>query len=214
MFVTPSSHIFTITFLRHGESTANAEGFHQGQYDFPLSERGIQQAHALAKRWQSEGKSFDYIIASPLKRAKQTAEVIADALQMTIEYDPDWMERDNGMLAGLKHETAAEYYPRPPFFSPYDRIGKTGESQWDLYLRGGRALSNLLYRPPGRYLVVSHGGLLNMVLYAILGIAPQANFQGPRFTFSNTSFAIFKYDPQRHDWLCDRINDRQHWTED
>ncbi|MFZ6027206.1 MAG: histidine phosphatase family protein [Chloroflexota bacterium] len=202
---------YTITLLRHGESIANAQGYHQGQYDFPLTERGLLQAQAVAERWKKEAKVFDTLIASPLARARQTAEIVADRLGLSIEFDLDWMERDSGVLAGLKHEVAREHYPRPAFIPPHQRIGETGESQWELYLRGGRALSNLLFRPPGRYLVVSHGGLLNMVLYAALGIAPQANFQGARFTFENTSFAVLHYNPAIHDWNCERINDRQHW---
>jgi 2,3-bisphosphoglycerate-dependent phosphoglycerate mutase len=211
MFTNPNEHTYTITLLRHGQSTANAEGYHQGQHDFPLSELGLRQAQALASRWLAEGAVFDHLIASPLARARQTAEIIAETLGLAVEFDPDWMERDNGVLAGLKYEVAAELHPRPPFIHPYQRIGRTGESQWELYLRAGRALSNLLYRPAGRYLVVSHGGLLNMVLYAALGIAPQANFQGPGFAFDNTSFAVLRYRPDVHDWLFLSFNDRQHF---
>jgi len=85
-----------------------------------------------------------------------------------VEMDPDWMERDNGLLAGLRPDQVEERQLRPPFIHPYQRIGETGESQWELYLRAGRAVQGLLHRPPGRYLVVSHGGILNHALYAIL----------------------------------------------
>jgi len=43
-------------------------------------------------------------------------------------------------------------------------------SRWELYLRAGRAIQHILDRSPGRYLVAAHGGVLNMALYAILGI--------------------------------------------
>ena len=66
--------IYHITFLRHGESVGNAEDRFQGQADFPLTEKGRLQAQALARRWQDEGVSFDHCIASPLVRARQTAE--------------------------------------------------------------------------------------------------------------------------------------------
>lgn len=213
MFTNPSDSHYTITLLRHGESVANAEGYYQGQYDFPLTERGLKQAQALAERWKNEATVFDHLIASPLARAKQTAEIVAEKLGLSVEFDPDWMERHNGVLAGLKHDVVAEYYPLPEFIPPYQPIGETGESQWELYLRGGRALSNLMHRPPGRYLVVSHGGLLGMVLYAILGIVPQANFQGPHFRFQNTSFAVVVYNQANHKWLLERLNDRRHWQE-
>ena len=46
--------IFDIIFLRHGESVGNAESRWQGQADFPLTDKGRQQALALANRWNSE----------------------------------------------------------------------------------------------------------------------------------------------------------------
>jgi 2,3-bisphosphoglycerate-dependent phosphoglycerate mutase len=125
--------------------------------------------------------------------------------------DDEWMERNNGVLSGLRPEEAAQIYPRPGFIHPYLPIGETGESQWELFLRAGRALQRLLARPIGRYLVVSHGGILNMAMYAILGIPVQANFTGPRFRFGNTAFATLTYDPAEHKWTLYGINDRSHW---
>jgi broad specificity phosphatase PhoE len=92
------------------------------------------------------------VISSPLARARQTAEIIASALELPLEFDELWMERHNGVLAGLHHLEAAERFPRPDFMTPYDPVGETGESQWDLYLRGGQAIRQPLRRPPaGRY---------------------------------------------------------------
>jgi broad specificity phosphatase PhoE len=204
---------FIITLLRHGESVGNANGYHQGQSDFPLTEKGRRQAQALAQRWKKEALSFDKIISSPLARARQTAQILASSLGTALEYNSDWMERNNGVLDGVKAEEAAVRYPRPGFIHPFQRIGFSGESQWELYLRAGRAVQGLLHRKPGSYLVVSHGGLLNMVLYVALSIVPQANFQGPRFRFQNTAFARLKYTPGQHDWLVERLNDRLHWPE-
>jgi broad specificity phosphatase PhoE len=215
MFTLPSPPpLYHITLLRHGESVGNAEGFHQGQVDFTLNDRGRAQAQALAERWQSEQASFDLIISSPLERARETAEILAAALKIPLEFDPLWMERDNGILAGLRPEDAMQKYPHPPFVHPYLSIGETGESQWELYLRAGQAIQTLFKHPPGRYLVISHGGILNMVLYAILGITPHANFQGPRFRFGNTAFATLTYDPSSHKWSLTGLNNRSHWAEE
>jgi broad specificity phosphatase PhoE len=86
-----------------------------------------------------------------------------------------------------------------------------GESQWALYIRASQALQNLLAHPPGNYMVISHGGILNLTLYAILGITLQANFSGPRFRFGNTAFASLSYRPGEHKWLVHAINDQAHW---
>jgi len=199
--------------MRHGQSTGNAEGLHQGQKDFALTPTGKSQARALAKRWKKEGVTFDLIVSSPLLRARETAEIIAEALSCPLEFDPDWMERDNGVLSGLRPEDAYEIYPRPDFIHPYQPIGETGESQWELFVRASRAVLNLVRRQPGRYLVVSHGGLLNMAFYAILGITPQANFTGPRFRFGNTGFATLTYQPEQHRWTVFGVNDVSHWKQ-
>lgn len=212
--INPESNYYFITLLRHGESIGNFENRYQGQSDFPLTNTGIAQVRALAQRWLESGVRFDTIITSPLSRAKQSASIIAETLNMSYEEDPIWMERNNGILAGMKSSEADDILPRPDFITPYHQIGSTGESQWQLFSRAANAVQNLILRQPGSYLVVSHGAILNMVLYAILGIAPQANFQGARFRFQNAAFAQATYDRDNHIWLLERINDRDHWLEE
>ena len=91
-----SSHdkpVYHFVFLRHGESIGNAQARWQGQSDYPLTEKGRAQAQALAERWKAEGAKFDLIIASPLGRAKETAEIIAPAVGAPVEFDPILLER-------------------------------------------------------------------------------------------------------------------------
>jgi 2,3-bisphosphoglycerate-dependent phosphoglycerate mutase len=202
--------IYHITLLRHGESQGNYEGRHQGQADFPLTDHGREQANTLLERWKSESKEFDLIISSPLARARETAEIIASGLNAPLEIDPLWMERDNGLMAGLNPEEVRQTLPQPAFIHPYQPIGQTGESQWQLYLRAGYAVQSLFSHPPGKYLIVSHGGLLNMFFYAILGITPQPNFHGPRFRFNNSAFATLTYNPSSHHWYILGVNDHLH----
>jgi 2,3-bisphosphoglycerate-dependent phosphoglycerate mutase len=203
-------HIYHITLLRHGESQGNFEGRHQGQADFPLTERGREQSQALLQRWKDESKGFDLVISSPLIRARETAEIIAGGLDIPILFDPLWMERDNGLMAGLSEDEVRDTLPQPPFVHPYQPIGETGESQWELYLRAGKAVQSLFTHPAGRYLIVSHGGILNMFFYAILGISPQPNFHGPRFRFNNSAFATLQYQPSSHRWYILGVNDYLH----
>lgn len=207
------SKIYHITLLRHAESVGNAEGYHQGQADFPLSERGRTQAHALLKYWKLKDKVFDHCLSSPQSRTRETAEIVAPALGLEIEYDPVWMERDNGVYAGLQQDEARKLYPYPDFQPLYERIGQTGESEWELYLRGGRAIQSVLHRDPARYLIVSHGAILNMTMRALMGMPPQANFQGARFKFSNSSFVTLTYRSDVHEWMVHGVNQRPHWSE-
>jgi broad specificity phosphatase PhoE len=206
--------VYHITFVRHGESTGNAQNRFQGQSDYPLSETGRAQARALAERWKAKGLTFDRAISSPLSRARQTADILAAALgNFPVEDDPLWMERDNGKRSGLTWEEVQALYPDPDFYNPYESVGETGEGDWALYLRAGQALHKILQRPPARYLVATHGAILNMALYAILGIPPQPNYQGPRFRLENTSVCAFRYHPNVHRWRVDVIGDTGHLKE-
>ena len=202
---------FIFTFLRHGESVGNAEARRQGQKDYPLNDTGRAQVRALADRWVAEKIHFDKIFSSPLARARETAEILSADLNAPVEFDPIWMERAAGDLQGL---TAVEIrrYPRPDFLNPYQDVGGSGEGDWELFLRGGRALHGLLRQPLGEYLIVSHGGLLNQILLAAAGITPHANLGGPRFRFENTAFARLIYFPNVHRWEFDALNDHAHWT--
>jgi broad specificity phosphatase PhoE len=206
------SPVFHIIFVRHGESIGNAENRLQGLRDYPLSEIGRAQTRALADRWLAEGLSFDTAITSPLIRASETAQILASTLKIpSFELEPLWVERDMGQRSGMTMEDVQTQFKDPGFVNTYEAVHKSGESDWVLYLRAGQALHKLLQHPPARYLVVTHGALLNMTLYAILGIAPQPNFQGARFGLDNTAFASFRYYPEVHRWRVDVIGDRTHW---
>jgi 2,3-bisphosphoglycerate-dependent phosphoglycerate mutase len=208
------SPLYHVTFLRHGESVGNLENRFQGHADFPLTETGRAQTGALATRWQAEGRTFDRVFSSPLARARETAEIVCAALKAPLELDPEWMEINNGLLAGLSDEEANQSVPRPGFITPYTHTGRTGESRWEVYLRAGRNVQKLLDNPVGHTLVVAHGGILNMTLYAILGIPVQADHTGPRFMFHNTTFATFTYEPTHHNWRMLHFDHRPHWKED
>lgn len=205
--------IFNITLLRHGESVGNAESRWQGQSDFPLTDRGRKQAQALAERWKREKMRFDFVVSSPLSRARETAEIIASKLGLMVEFEPLWLERDNGEFAGLTAHEVRNNFSHPDFTTPYDPVGMDGEGDWELFLRAGQALHDLLKREPARYLIVSHGGLLNQLMHAVVGIVPQANNAGTRFRFSNTAFAQLLYFPNQHRWAIDKLNDHAHWQD-
>ena len=201
---------YYLTFVRHGESTGNAQRRYQGQGEYPLTELGREQARLLAERFLAEGSHFDRIFTSPLGRARETAEIIAAALGAPVELDPIWMERHLGELSGLTPEVASQSFPHPAYVQPFHPVGETGESEWELYQRAGRAVQGLLRLPSGSYLVVTHGGLLNMVLYVCLGIASQVGTTGPRFILGNTAVSSLMFDPNRSRWYIEAINDGSH----
>jgi 2,3-bisphosphoglycerate-dependent phosphoglycerate mutase len=198
-----------ITLLRHGESEGNLQGVLQGQLDYPLTSAGIEQAHKLAAFWKSTGSIFDLITSSPLQRASQTAEIIAEQLNtVKIEYDPLWKERCFGQLQGASLAEISHRDPPVDFFHPYDPIGGTGESQLELYARASQAIQNLLLHSPGSYLVVAHGGILNKALFVIMGITPQGHYHSPIFHFGNTGYAQFRYNSSSRQWAVLNLNNQ------
>jgi len=92
-----------IYFLRHGESIANVNNVFAGQKDdTPLTEHGRLQARDAAKEIQSTIK-INRIIASPLVRTKETAEIIANVIEFpikNIEFDKRIVEYDMGEITG------------------------------------------------------------------------------------------------------------------
>jgi probable phosphoglycerate mutase len=197
-----------VTLLRHGQTTANVESVIQGQMDFPLSAVGVRQAEALASEWRRGSARFDLIIASQLQRARRTAEIIAEALAAPLVIDPVWQERHLGEAEGRDGDAAFAALDRFP--APHEKAFGTGESEWDLYARALEAIQGLVRRPAGRYLVVSHGALLNSVLRAVLGIPPRGRAWPPRFVFDNTGYAVLEYDGDAARWSLLRLNETSH----
>lgn len=203
--------LYEITLLRHAQSEGNLARKPQGHSDLPLTELGRRQAQALANRWEAEGRNFDRILCSPLLRAKSTAEILLPVLGAPIEYEALWMERDMGQMVDLDREAVDEHYANPQSRSPFhEAFGQGGEGQWALYLRAGQALHELMNQEAGAYLVISHGGLLNALMYAILGLGPQAFGNGPRFFFDNAGFANLRYESDLHRWALLHFNDTAH----
>lgn len=85
-------------FLRHGETDWNAEGRSQGRTDIPLNQVGQAQARRAARTLASQ--AIGTIIASPLARARVTAETVAATLGLPVQFDPELEEVNFGEQEG------------------------------------------------------------------------------------------------------------------
>ena len=193
-----------ITFLRHGRSRADDERVIEGRYDAPLTDMGREQAEVRAEELNSREIEFERIIASPLKRACETAKIVGRLLDIPIDYDDDWMEMDNGPIAGLSPKVAGVKYPLAAFHNPFQRLVVTadaGESAWAFHCRAARALENVIRRGTGCYLVVAHGGIINAALGCIVGAPPTVRGQGVTFSLGDTGYISTLYKPSQHLWV-------------
>jgi broad specificity phosphatase PhoE len=198
-------------FVRHAQSEGNAKRIHQGHADFPLSDLGLKQANLLAERLASERIKPNLLLSSTLTRAYQTAEVISSRLGVAVELSHLWMERDSGDFNGMRIEDSRSIYTTEGIKPLYEPVGTNGESIWDLYFRAGQALQALLRNNQHEIsVVVTHGGLLNMVFYHILGIPIQPDFRGPNFEFNNCSLSMAALVEGNQKWEIHTINDCSH----
>ena len=163
----------TLYLVRHGETEHNRRGIIQGGgVDSELNAAGRAQAKALAQRLRSV--SIDTLYASPLQRAKQTADILArphDPLSRT--YLRDLSEMDWGVFEGEppseERDEAMGTLKSAWREGAYDRTVDGGESIRDVQERAQRAIRHILARDAGRtVLVVTHGRYLRVLLATIL----------------------------------------------
>jgi probable phosphoglycerate mutase len=173
-----------VWFIRHGETEWNASRRFQGHLDIPLSPTGVGQAFRLAERVARSRLAFDGLYSSDLRRATETALPLAQALHLPLVTSPLLREIHVGSLAGLSREEAEARFPefvaqasRDPWNTP--RPG--GESMAQV---AGRLLDFLEGLPPGRHLVVTHGGVIRAALKLALDLNGEA---WRRFHIQNTS---------------------------
>lgn len=164
--------IMRLYLIRHGETALNAKGCYYGRTDAVLSEKGISQARYLKEILKEV--SFDYIVASPLVRAYNTAQIVMEEREQEIFGDRRLMEQDFGIFEGMTYKEIQSTYPKEldawnEEFSTY-RIPK-GESFADVRSRAEDFFRDI---PSGReskgekMLIAAHKGTLGHLLAAML----------------------------------------------
>lgn len=164
-------------FVRHGESTANAEGWLAGHRDAPLTDRGVAQAMAL--RETLRGVEPGRVLTSDLQRAWRTAALAWDERRPPVQRTPHLRERHVGewegaVIADLRVRGGMDV------LTTWDGAPPGGESHRALSLRVARLLATV---DDGEdTLIFAHGGLIRAVIGALddvprhqLGLVKVAN---------------------------------------
>lgn len=160
--------------VRHGESDWNVGGLAQGQACGPvLTPRGAAQC-ARAARWLV-GTRAAVVVSSDLARARQSAQIIAGALDLPVVVEPALRERALGAAEGRPSEVLASTSGiRHGRVEDADRAPEGGETVRQLYERvSGFART---FTPPdhGETVLVVHGGVIRVWLAWSRGLAPDA----------------------------------------
>lgn len=161
---TPMKEIIRLTLIRHGETLWNKEGRIQGVSDIALSDSGVEQARRLALSLKDS--DIGAIIASPLKRAYQTAEIINSFHGKNIEVHSGLMELDQGDFEGRSFQdilTLEKAFLRKWMTDPASVRMPRGESLADLQERAWHSIEKIISGGQNA-LVVAHNFTLAVIL--------------------------------------------------
>ncbi|MCM2337753.1 MAG: histidine phosphatase family protein [Lysobacter sp.] len=200
-----------ILLARHGETPWNAEGRYQGQEDIPLSPVGEGQARALGERLREV--TITRAVASPLRRARHTAELALGQRDLPLTLDPGLMEIAHGTWEGLLASEIREADPerlRQWREAPHEVLMPEGESlqhvldrAWPAFARATEGLGD-----DDTLLVVAHDAVNRVLLCRILGI-PLAQLWG--FRQAPTTINLLEGPDVDHLEVV-RLNDCSHHT--
>lgn len=170
----------TVLVTRHGETTWNREGRVQGWAPSRLTERGRREA-AAAGQWLDERYDVDWLVASDLRRTRETAAHIRAAMSEPSAggapepvFEPGLRERGFGMYQGLHGAELAEEFPdhdTDTSVSSLDAAPPDGESV-DAFTERVRLAWDRLCAVAGEdetVLAVTHGGVIKVLLSELTG---------------------------------------------
>lgn len=172
----PSTRVILV---RHGETAWNVDGRIQGHLDIPLNDHGRWQAQQVARSLAD--RPLDAVYASDLRRARETAQAIATAHHLPLDFDPGLRERIFGQFEGHTFQEIDAAWPdaaqrwrhRDPDFAPPGG----GESLRTLFARVVETADRLAQQHPEQTIaLVTHGGVLD----ALYRAATRQSLQAPR----------------------------------
>jgi broad specificity phosphatase PhoE len=161
----------TVFFVRHGSHDRLGHILCGRMPDVTLSEQGRAEAGRLAQRLSDEPIAAVY--ASPLERARETAEPLAEALGLSVQVASDLQEIDFGAWTGARFEDL----DGDPAWAMWNQArtlahAPGGESMLDVQVRLRRWLDAACERHPGQLIAaVSHGDPIKAVLFHVLGLS-------------------------------------------
>lgn len=150
----------SICLVRHGETSWNKQGRLQGGTDVPLNDTGIKQAELCRDYLQSD--SWDAIVASPLTRAKHTAEIIREGHETPLRLMEEFKERHFGKGEGMTEKDRRAAYPEKQYPGQ--------ETKEDFVGRVMDGIRRIARENAGRrVLLVAHGAVINAILTEVSG---------------------------------------------
>lgn len=155
--------------VRHGETDWNRDGRFQGHADIPLNAAGLVQMRDLAE--QLSGESFSIVYTSPLRRASESADLLAERLGLEVRANDALKEVDVGAWSGLTVDEVEDRFPED--FTRWVEWRSAGWSDGETYEQLGRRVVGGLREIAETHgeeqvLAVTHGGPIRTAAAAAL----------------------------------------------
>jgi broad specificity phosphatase PhoE len=183
-FVTPSRSFIC---LRHGATDWNRQGLFQGRTDNPLNDDGIAQAHAAAEKLRAI--ELGQVVSSPLLRAVQTAEIVANMAARSVTLDQGLIELDFGSFEGKPVRELMVQHGKSNAQGLVDMLPADSEPWADVAARAMRSISQWLDRhPEDEILFVCHDAVMQSMAQRLTGNFFK-NGHGRPFRFTRTEDA-------------------------
>ncbi|XP_021740594.1 probable 2-carboxy-D-arabinitol-1-phosphatase [Chenopodium quinoa] len=164
-----------ITLVRHGLSSWNAESRVQGSSDLSvLTDEGAKQAERCRKALANI--HFDKCFASPITRAKSTAEILWQGRKEPLIYYDSLKEVHLFLLEGMKNEDAKQRYPKEYTTWREDPVNFNVNGVYpirDLWVTTAETWREILSNPGESFLVVTHKSILRALVCTALGLGPK-----------------------------------------
>jgi broad specificity phosphatase PhoE len=172
----PSGGRTSLFLVRHGRTLGNVQRAFVGATDIPLDELGVRQAHLVGERLAAAVQA-DELVASPLQRARLTAEIIGSKMGRTPEIRPNLTEWNFGDAEGFTIDSLASQHPelmsRFADFEDYDAGWPGGETRRQFHGRVYSEFLDILQAYENHtVIVVAHGGVFGSLLAQIQGRSP------------------------------------------
>lgn len=160
----------TLYILRHGQTQSDLEDRYGGWYEDDLTGAGMAQTEAAIAKLKDLG--IERILCSPLRRARQTGDMVGEALKLEVETWEGWKEHNcYGILTGMtkieakeKHSDLVDIVHDKVLLLP----GK--EPYPDFMARLEKALEETVALPEATALVITHGGPIRALCQDILKV--------------------------------------------
>lgn len=203
----------TIYIVAHPEASHHTEGVVGGWYDSVLTERGIQHAQDIAQAltMRLDGRPAE-ILSSDLRRAKQAADMIGQALGIGVTTDPDLREKSFGEAEGKPQEwLRARTIPLPDDGERlrHDEGIEGAETRWQLAERSYRAMDRIIGSLAQNQVVVTHGGPTTLLIAAWIGMPIEAAGR-VQFPVESGSITWLRKDPRNFSHQLAQLNDISH----